>query len=144
MFPLPAFSAAKLIAMGVGALVLVAAFFWIKDAFDDRAELRAWQDSIVTVVRSEAPVERRKSVTAKTAGDEIHWLGREYRTTSSALQSQSDKLRVAEQKIVGAQDRATEAAKRALGSDKPRKAVRDSLTAPTRSSGLTEAEWEQL
>jgi len=38
---------AKLIGGGLAALALIAAFLWIKDAFDDRAELRKWQGSVL-------------------------------------------------------------------------------------------------
>lgn len=140
----PTFSTAKLIAMGVGALALVAAFFWIKDAFDDRRELLAWQGEIVSAVQSEVPVERRKLVKPRTVADEIHWLGREYRTASSALASQSEKLRIAEGKTLAAQNTAANAARSALEADKPRKAIRDRLTAQERAGGLLDSEWEAL
>ena len=81
---------------------------------------------------------------AGTVADEIRWLGREYRTYVEALHIQSEKLVAAKQRTEAAQISATEAAKRAQKSDKARKVVRDSLTAPTRSGGLTADEWSQL
>lgn len=141
---IPGFSTAKLIAIGIGALALIGFLAWVNGLRTERNELRAWRDEIVVVVQSEVPPDRRKSVTAKTAGDEIHWLGREYRTHKAALERQSEQLRIAESKTEAAQESATVAARRAVESDKARKAVRDHLTAPARSGGLTADEWGQL
>lgn len=37
---------AKLIGGGIAFAIFLALFFWVKDAFDDRAELRQWQASV--------------------------------------------------------------------------------------------------
>lgn len=143
-FELPQVSTAKLIAGGIAALAVAIfvglAFHWRSEMIE-RGE---WRDQVVAVVQSEVPVDRRKAVTAKTAGDEIHWLGREYRTHKLALEKQSEQLVIAKGKTEAAQNSAALAAKRALDADKPRKAIRDRLTAPSRSGGLTADEWSQL
>lgn len=143
-FELPQVSTAKLIMGGIAALA-VAVFVGL--AFHWRAEMierGQWRDAILATVQSEVPVERRKSVTTKTAADEIHWLGREYRTHKLALEKQSEQLLAAKRETEAAQDSAALAARRATESDKARKVVRDHLTAPTRSGGLKSDEWGQL
>lgn len=138
------FSTAKLIGFGIAALALIGFLAWVNGLRNERNELKAWQDGLVTVVTAEVPVDRRKTVNATTVADEVRWLGREYRTLIQALERQSQQLRQAQQQTEAAQDSATEAARRAQESDKARKALRDRLTAPTRSSGLSLDEWSQL
>lgn len=137
-------STAKLIGVGIAALALIGFLAWVNSVRNERNELKAWQDGMVTVVTAEVPVDRRKTVKASTAADEIRWLGREYRTVSQALERQSEQLVAAKKQTEAAQDSATVAARRAVESDKARKALRDRLNAPTRSSGLTADEWSQL
>lgn len=141
---IPTLSTPKLIAGGVGILALLLFVAWVRGLYSERNGLRAWRDDLVTVVRAEVPVDRRKSVSAKTAADEIRWLGREYRTHSDALRIQSERLVIAKQRTEGAQNAAAEAARRAVESDRARKAVRDRLTDPARTGGLTQDEWNQL
>lgn len=141
---MPQLSTAKLIGIGLGALALIGFLAWVNGLRTERNELRAWQGEIVTVIQAEVPVDRRKSVKPGTVADEIRWLGREYRTHRQALEIQSERLIVAKQRTEGAQKSATEAAKRAVENDKARKVVRDRLTAPARTGGLTAEEWSQL
>lgn len=137
-------STAKLIGLGIGVLALIGFLAWVNGLRVERNELREWRDGIVTVAQAEVPVDRRRSVKAATVADEIRWLGREYRTHKSALEIQSAKLVAAKQRTEAAQDSATVASRRALENDKERKVVRDRLTAPARSGGLTANEWSQL
>ena len=141
---IPGFSTAKLIGFGIAALALIAFLAWVNGLRNERNALKAWQGDVVSVVRSEVPVERRKSVTAKTAGDEIHWLGREYRTHAEALRIQSEALKVAEGKTLAAQNSASDAARRAQEADKPRLVIRRQLADPKRQEGLKSSEWSQL
>lgn len=108
------------------------------------AELTTWQSDTVAAVRAEVPVQRRGSVTAKTASDEIHWLGRELRTINAALERQSQAVRKAASDATAAQNAAAEARKRAQERDKGREATRNRLNDPSRSTGLSAAEWNQL
>lgn len=108
------------------------------------ATLTAWQSDTIAAVRAEVPVQRRAAVTAKTAGDEIRWLGRELRTISVALERQSAALRRAAAEAVTTQNSAAAARLRAVERERDRRATRDRLTAPGRSEGLNPAEWNQL
>ena len=141
---IPAFSTAKLIGFGIGALALLGFLAWVNGLRTERNELRDWQDGIVNAVSAEVPVERRKSVAANTAADEIRWLGQEYRTHVDALRIQSERLVAAKRRTESAQNNAAEASRKAVEADKARKAVRDRLIAPTRSGGLSGEEWSQL
>jgi hypothetical protein len=102
--------------------------------------LTQWQDGAIAAVAAQIPVERRASVTDKTAYDEIFWLGREYRTAVQALADQSAALRQAAAETTAAQNNAAAARKRALQADSALSATKEAI----RKGGLTQNEWSKL
>lgn len=135
----------------VPALVLIGlglTIFILNTKLDNRTAernlLRTWQTTILDVIRAEIPVGRRRSVTADTAGDEVRWLGREYRQLNVDLQRMSKMLLEASDKANDARNSALEARRKAVEANSGREAVRQRLLDQKRSTGLTEAEWRQL
>jgi hypothetical protein len=110
----------------------------------ERDALQGWQTQVVGAVAGEVPVERRKTVTAATATDEIHWLGKELRTNSEALRIQSERLVSSAAKATSAVNAAGEAGKRAKEANSALEATRQRILDPRRSTGLKADEWSQL
>ncbi len=62
----------KLIGGGIAFAIFLALFFWVKDAFDDRAELRQWQ---ATVYQTTKDASKNPKLALKDTAPQIKIMG---------------------------------------------------------------------
>jgi len=79
----------QLIAGLIGFAALVGAFFVVKDAFDDRKELRTWQAEVVSATREAA---NRPQLSVDSVARQITFLGEDKQRYKDQLGSQNNKI----------------------------------------------------
>ena len=127
-------STIKLIGIGLGALALIAALLWIKDAFDDRAELRIWQDDVVKATRAAA---NRPNLSIENVAQQITLLGEGLKNCKEKVGIQNNAINALGQTTATQQNASAIEQKRALQRVEAVAASADRLLKSSRSPGAT-------
>lgn len=124
----------KLIGGAIIGLALLAAFLWIKDAFDDRAELRLWQDDVVTATRAAA---NRPKLSVENVAQQITLLGEGLKNCKDKVGIQNNAITALGQTTATQQNASAIEQKRALQRVEAVAASADRLLQSSRSTGAT-------
>lgn len=131
---LPQISAAKLIGFGLGALALIAAFFWFRGALNERAELRDWQDQVTVATRLAAD---NPKLAKKDVAQQVGLLGKAISDLKAGIANQNAAINAHAEETKRQQEAATVARKRALQRAERAEATASRLNASSRSSAAT-------
>lgn len=129
---LPAFSTAKLIGIGIGALALVFLVVTILGWKSERDELRQWRDTVTEATRNASG---EKKLSAKEVPVQIEALGRSLKAVTSALNAQNAAVDALGARTATLQGEAAKASVRAAERVSVVEGARTRLEASSRAGG---------